>query len=52
MLAKKYILLASNQGDHEKQMKVEYKLGIPCVYSYPIEDIDGEYLVMRNAWGC
>jgi hypothetical protein len=36
MLAKKYILIASNQFNPEKQLKVEYRLGIPVDYSYPI----------------
>ncbi|CAM6002181.1 unnamed protein product [Sphagnum balticum] len=48
MLAKNYILVACNQHNLEKQMKVEYRLGIPSDYSYPIEQVDGEYFILRN----
>jgi hypothetical protein len=52
MLSKKYILIASNNRNSEKRMKVEYQLGIPVDYSYPVEKIDGEYIVLKNVWGC
>lgn len=52
MLAKNYILLACNMDDHEHQAKVEFRLGIPPAYSYPVERVEGECLVFRNVWGC
>lgn len=41
MLSKKYVLIATNQGNITKKMKVEYKFGIPADYSYPVTEIEG-----------
>lgn len=52
MMGKNYILMASNQGDHERQVRVEFRLGMPSNYQYPISRTEGEYVILRNVWGC
>jgi hypothetical protein len=51
MLKRKYILIASNQGNPIKRKKMEEKLKVPADYSYPIVKIEGECVVLKNDWG-
>lgn len=52
MLSRKYVVIATNQGNKRNKMNIEYKLGIPGEYSYPIERIERDTFTLRNVWGC